>query len=711
MSSAPVSYAAIAAKDSKDIVKDSVPAAAVAAISLEEKSSEDFQNDQPLPEADSSATPAPSSTLSKPASESTPTDATEDAAAADDSATAQSSPVDSKDAIPSIAKDKAAVLTPAPVPKVNVWKVRQTVAPKSNDDRSAALAPASEEDFIPAAASPVADGTTSPIPQSSQSPLVGAQSDSSFDPVSWPKPDEKDVAPTSAASFPTAAAASKAKAGKEKWVPLNIQPSASKPRGNKSARSANAKNAHNNNHNSTSSTSSPASNNTNGSNSAPSNSNNTSSPTSNTSNASTTSSAASSASSPLASTGSANGSAPQGFSKGRSTKVFNKGTPGSKRPADAKIPGSKAQSPASLPSPSLQQGNAQTRSASASSSVNSDGSSIAESVTSVSDAASDASKGSKPIASAPASVPATPLSKPAGGPKKGRSPFNNYNAEEGSGFVPSGASHHHAPNGFHGHNHHHHSHSHSHSYANGSSNHHSGHNGHSHRSNSGNAAGANGSLNGGAHAANGKYSGSQYNGGSYNPNSGNRRTHAGHYMPKYYVPNEYAYSQGYPGNMIPPYEAAIQMVVAQVEYYLSVENLCKDIYLRRHMNSQGWLPLSVLAEFNRVKYMAHGDYNLIVDACRSLTSSEFNGSKVRPKVWDNFVMPVESRSPEGKDEESNPPLPPIVRAPLPVMEAPRLVFNAAHATPFVPKSESADAASPASDNSASSAVAAAESSS
>jgi la-related protein 1 len=34
--------------------------------------------------------------------------------------------------------------------------------------------------------------------------------------------------------------------------------------------------------------------------------------------------------------------------------------------------------------------------------------------------------------------------------------------------------------------------------------------------------------------------------------------------------------------------------------FCSDENLCKDIYLRQHMDDQGWVPVTLIAGFNQV---------------------------------------------------------------------------------------------------------------
>lgn len=60
------------------------------------------------------------------------------------------------------------------------------------------------------------------------------------------------------------------------------------------------------------------------------------------------------------------------------------------------------------------------------------------------------------------------------------------------------------------------------------------------------------------------------------------------------------------------------MVRHQIEYYFSPENLDTDIYLRRKMDAQGYIPLSSIASFNRVKSLSQ-DSELIVAAVKQST--------------------------------------------------------------------------------------------
>lgn len=45
----------------------------------------------------------------------------------------------------------------------------------------------------------------------------------------------------------------------------------------------------------------------------------------------------------------------------------------------------------------------------------------------------------------------------------------------------------------------------------------------------------------------------------------------------------------------------INLVLSQMEYYFSDENLVKDVYFRMHMNDDGFVPLATIVKFNRVK--------------------------------------------------------------------------------------------------------------
>ncbi|KAF6170861.1 hypothetical protein GIB67_015813, partial [Kingdonia uniflora] len=51
---------------------------------------------------------------------------------------------------------------------------------------------------------------------------------------------------------------------------------------------------------------------------------------------------------------------------------------------------------------------------------------------------------------------------------------------------------------------------------------------------------------------------------------------------------------------VPSPEAQVHtMIMKQIDYYFSTENLVRDIYLRRNMDEEGWVPVSLIAGFSR----------------------------------------------------------------------------------------------------------------
>lgn len=71
----------------------------------------------------------------------------------------------------------------------------------------------------------------------------------------------------------------------------------------------------------------------------------------------------------------------------------------------------------------------------------------------------------------------------------------------------------------------------------------------------------------------------------------------------------------------------------QLEYYFSPDNLYKDHFLRNQMDAQGFVPLQVLAEFNRVKYsiLLGQDPTLLIRAIQTSDVLQFDRSGL-PRV-------------------------------------------------------------------------------
>ncbi|KAI9866906.1 MAG: hypothetical protein M1830_005884 [Pleopsidium flavum] len=101
--------------------------------------------------------------------------------------------------------------------------------------------------------------------------------------------------------------------------------------------------------------------------------------------------------------------------------------------------------------------------------------------------------------------------------------------------------------------------------------------------------------------------------------------------------------------------SVINMVSMQLEYYFSLDNLCKDMFLRKHMDSQGFVFLSVIANFNRIKQLTQ-DMELIRYVCFQSRNVEFrtgpdNVDRLRKRDgWQQWTLSMEERDPSAQNE-------------------------------------------------------------
>ncbi|KAI7575911.1 hypothetical protein KC343_g22448, partial [Hortaea werneckii] len=132
------------------------------------------------------------------------------------------------------------------------------------------------------------------------------------------------------------------------------------------------------------------------------------------------------------------------------------------------------------------------------------------------------------------------------------------------------------------------------------------------------------------------------------------------YMPptQPYMPGMYEY--GYPVSALPyqpmfDQQYLMDMVSTQLEYYFSIDNLLKDMFLRRHMDSQGFVLLDVVAGFNRLKQLTQ-DKEVLKTVCLNSETIEIRvGDDGKERLrrrdgWEQFVMPMEQREPAAQTE-------------------------------------------------------------
>ena len=125
----------------------------------------------------------------------------------------------------------------------------------------------------------------------------------------------------------------------------------------------------------------------------------------------------------------------------------------------------------------------------------------------------------------------------------------------------------------------------------------------------------------------------------------------------------YYYDNHYVPQTVPE-EVLRGYVKAQIEYYFSPENLQKDFYLRRRMDADGYLPVNLIASFNRVQALT-SDMNFIIQAVQDSSVVEIKDgssfrSKVDPQKWPIAVGQPDPQEPEPTEKNLNPNVPEFV---------------------------------------------------
>ena len=113
--------------------------------------------------------------------------------------------------------------------------------------------------------------------------------------------------------------------------------------------------------------------------------------------------------------------------------------------------------------------------------------------------------------------------------------------------------------------------------------------------------------------------------------------------PVFYPPAAYGVAPvGMAGTPVDKLQEAVRN---QIDFYFSAGNLVRDVFLRSKMNGEGWIPLHVIAAFNRVR-MLTPDPAVIVTSMTGSSTTELSVDQLflRPKDgWAQWVLPVEQR--------------------------------------------------------------------
>jgi la-related protein 1 len=109
----------------------------------------------------------------------------------------------------------------------------------------------------------------------------------------------------------------------------------------------------------------------------------------------------------------------------------------------------------------------------------------------------------------------------------------------------------------------------------------------------------------------------------------------------------------------------VSQVYKQMEYYFSMENLLKDVHLRKHMTDEGWVPISLVAGFKKMQNMTM-DMNIVMEA---ITSTQFfetnapNNTHLRIRNdWQRWILAPQQPGQAAPALAAAPPPQPAIRS-------------------------------------------------
>jgi len=108
-----------------------------------------------------------------------------------------------------------------------------------------------------------------------------------------------------------------------------------------------------------------------------------------------------------------------------------------------------------------------------------------------------------------------------------------------------------------------------------------------------------------------------------------------------------------PSRAKPLSEDAKRSVVNQVEFYFSDDNMCKDVYLRRHMDAEGWISLDLISQFNKLKAYRTTVLS-IVEALQASTKLEVDANSRRVRLKDESLRSKWTKASQELVEASSP---------------------------------------------------------
>jgi len=106
-------------------------------------------------------------------------------------------------------------------------------------------------------------------------------------------------------------------------------------------------------------------------------------------------------------------------------------------------------------------------------------------------------------------------------------------------------------------------------------------------------------------------------------------------------------------------------VQKQIEYYFGMENLLKDVFLRKHMTDEGWVPIALIAGFRRIQNLT-SDISILMEAITTSTLVEINPQSTHIRLrneWPRWILAPQKPGAAPATAAAPPPQPAIRSTP------------------------------------------------
>ena len=94
----------------------------------------------------------------------------------------------------------------------------------------------------------------------------------------------------------------------------------------------------------------------------------------------------------------------------------------------------------------------------------------------------------------------------------------------------------------------------------------------------------------------------------------------------------------------------INSLIIKLEYFMSQNNMIKDVHLKCLMDKDGFFPLAEIGKFKSVMAITEGDISLLYEAAGYSKDIELKEDKIKPKAYDPRIYALSPEFIKSREE-------------------------------------------------------------